>query len=254
MRRFALCVLLCLLPLSAEALGIATADVTLDWSGFAYTTTGSLAITRIDRPDGYPQASTSTNTTDSTPLGTATATASSVNGLMTASSTATTLGDGGAANVAVSYATAQDTFWLYGTGQGVLTVTVPYHMVLTAVGDNPARDLFDADASVSFSTGPGFIQGGWITDTLALHSAGSITRDGVLIAQSGYLDQPTWGPLTSLGGSASTTAVAQVSEPGDWLLAGVAALVLLSMLVVSHGTRKWSSIEVEDCRRGGFSS
>lgn len=209
---------------SAEALSIVEAEATLNWTGFTFTTTGTLAAKRIDGPE--VQVSTSAPTTPTTPTGSATADASAVNGFLTANATAETIADGGLPHVGEGSAVVTETFWFTGTGSGSLVVTLPYHLELTSV-ETGDRDITSASASVSFFTGPGVgSNDDWfVSDTISLAGAGTLSRDGVLTA-SRHLSNSSFGPLVVLGGQAEVRVSSAVPETGSLVLLTLGLLVI----------------------------
>ena len=208
---------------SAEALSVVNAEATFDWTSFAFTTTGTLAATMIVQAS--QGAFTSVSTTPTTPEGSATATASAVNGLITISAGAEA-GGPGFFNVGQADVFASSIFWFYGTGDGSLVVTVPYHLELTSVETSDV-DITSASASVNLFTGPGVGSNpDWfVSDALSLTGDGAVILDGVLTA-SRPLSSPTFGPLVGLFLQAEVTASAAVPEANTLLLLGLALLFL----------------------------
>lgn len=205
---------------AAEAVSIVSAEATLDWTGFTFTTTGTLAVTGI-----YPAGHNETPWTQTT--GSATAAASTTNGFLAATAGAVTTGGEGFPNVGQASASAYSIFSLYGTGSGSLVVTLPYRLEVTSV-ETDALDITNASAAVRFFTGPGVgSNDDWFaSDALALVGAGTLSRVGVLTASRPF-SNPTWGPLVFLNGQAEARAVAAVPEPTTLLLVGVGLVGIL---------------------------
>jgi hypothetical protein len=161
----------------AHALSTATAFATIDWTGFTFTSTGSLSVTVIQsfppQESGGPVLVTPT-----TVFGTANASGSAVNGLLTAAASATTFQPGaGSGNFGVGDASALDQFILMGTGTGNIVVSVPYHIAVFVDVTDPTHDLAFAIASVSLSE---FHMGPTFAVARLDNVTGSVTRDGVL--------------------------------------------------------------------------
>jgi hypothetical protein len=108
---FVLCLLVLVAVADAEAVPVGTAEVTLDWTGLTYTTTGSLTSFRVDQTTPILAAWQST-TLD------AAASASPGGGFLQASASATSISGTGYASVAAAQAWAASDFWFYGTGTG----------------------------------------------------------------------------------------------------------------------------------------
>jgi hypothetical protein len=215
---------------SAEALSIVNAEAILDWTGFTFTTTGTLAVSLIDQPR-ISVSTWYTPTTPTTTTGSASAEASAVNGYLTAAAGAQTIADGGLPNVGEASAFVSETFWLYGTGTGSLVVTVPYHLALTSL-EADERDLTHAAAGVNFVIGPGVSGVDYVWDAITLDGAGSISRDGILTAASREFSNPTWGPLVSLSGTTHVYASSALPEDTSSVL-----LLVLGLLVI--GAFRW---------------
>jgi hypothetical protein len=216
---------------SAEALSTATATATLDWTGFTWTTDGTLTVTRIDFSDpgsGF----TRTRQTPSTAIGTSSALATEVNGFLTSHTEAATLSETPwQANRAEAIAEGSSIFWLYGSGVGGLTVSIPYHLALAIDAEN-ALDLTAGEAWVWLATGPGVTNGGWTEQRLTLDATGAVSQDGVLTLTRSFVN-PTWGPLVGIRAHAETSAEATVPEPSS--------LALLALGVVALGVMgRWS--------------
>jgi hypothetical protein len=215
----------------AEA-ALVSAEAIFDWTGFTYTTTGTLSATMIVQAS-QGGASTSTTTTPTTLGGSTAASASAVNGFLTTSAVAVATGPG-FANVGQADVFASSIFFFYGTGAGSLVVTVPYHMELTSV-ETSDRDITSASARVNLFTGPGVGSNpDWfVSDALALAEAGAMSRDGVLTA-SRPLSNPTFGPLVGLFLQGEVRASAALSETTSPLVLNTLGLLVIgAMLAVA---------------------
>ena len=219
-----LAVILAASSTSAEAVSTVNAEATFDWTGFTFTTTGTLSATMIVQAS--QGASTFTTTTPTTPGGSATDVASAVNGFLTTSAGAVATAPG-FTNVGQADIFASSVFWFYGTGAGSLVVTVPYHLELTSV-ETSDNDITSASAWLNLSTGPGVgSNSDWfVSDALSLTEAGAMSRDGVLTA-SRPLFNPTFGPLVSLDLQTEVRASAAVPETTSPLV-----LLTLGLLVI----------------------
>jgi hypothetical protein len=164
---------------SAEATMV-NAEAIFDWTGFTFTTTGTLSATMI------VQASQGATTTTMT-KGSAIAAASAVNGFLTTSAGA--VASPRFANVGRANVFASSVFWFYGTGAGSLVVTVPYNLELNSV-ETSDRDITSASASVFLFTGPGVGGSSDASDALSLTGAGAMSHDGTLTATSRRLFNP----------------------------------------------------------------
>jgi len=205
---------------SAEAC-IVNAEATFDWTGFTFTTTGTLSVTMIAQAS--QGAFTSTTTTPTTPEGSATAAASAVNGFVTTSAGAVATGPG-FFNVGRANGFAENIFWFYGTGAGSLVVTVPYHLELNSV-ETSDRDFTSASASVNLDTT--CCGGTDASDVLSLTGAGAMSHDGILTA-SLPLFNPTFGPLVGFFLFPEARASAAVPET-------TSTLVLLTLGLLAIG-------------------
>jgi hypothetical protein len=205
---------------SAEALSVASAEATLDWTGFTFTTTGTLSPIMIVYPSSFPSVGTFTTTTPTTPKGSATASASAVNGFLAASAGAEATAPG-FANVGQAGASALSAFLFYATGSGELVVTVPYQLELSIV-ETSDLDLTSSSASVFLSSGP---DGSFDSDSIELTGAGTMTSVGSLTAAI-PLGNATFGPLLNFHASADVRASAAVPEAPSRLLLGLGILAL----------------------------
>src|SRR4029450_2344670 len=163
-----LTVIVIMLSTSAEAVSIVNAEATLDWPGFAFTTTGTLSATMTTNVEQRASPSAIAS-------GSATAAGSAVNGFVTLSA--------GAVATAPLTSTGRPTlfgdniFLFTGTGVGSLVVTIPYNLEISS-SQTSNNDFTSANASVELSTGPGV--GSSASDALSLTGAGAMSRDGVL--------------------------------------------------------------------------
>jgi len=212
----------------AEAVSAVSAEATLDWTGFTFTTAGTLSATLIDQTStlSFPL----TETTPTTPTGAATAAASVTNGFLSAVAGALTTSDGGPngvlPNVGQAEAFVLRNFFFYGTGSGALVIRLPYHLQITST-EAGSRDITNGSASVSLFTGPGVgSNSDWFAqDSISLSGAGTISRDGVLTA-SRLLSNPIFGPLVSFDVDAKARASAAVPEVGSLVLGSVGLLLI----------------------------
>jgi len=220
---------------SSEGNSIVNAQATVDWTGFTFTTTGTLSATMIQGADQF--ASPFTHTTPTTPEGSATAAASAVNGFITISAGAVASGPE-FFNVGEASVFAENSFFFYGTGVGSLVVTVPYNLELNSVVTSvepSTNDITSATASVSLFSGPGVIPGGFDSAALSLTGAGSMSRDGMLTV-SIPLVNPTFGPLCGFFLNPGVTASAAVPETTSTLV-----LLTLALLVIAAFLAKLKS-------------
>src|SRR4029450_13477384 len=161
-------VIVIMLSTSAEAVSIVNAEATLDWPGFAFTTTGTLSATMTTNVEQRASPSAIAS-------GSATAAGSAVNGFVTLSAGAgatAPLTNTGQANLF-----GDNIFLFTGTGVGSLVVAIPYNLEISS-SQTSNNDLTSANASVELSTGPGV--GSSVSDALSLTGAGGTSRDGVL--------------------------------------------------------------------------
>jgi len=240
-------------PANLLANPIGTSSAVLDWTNFRFTVGGSLVISYIDYVDGPPPpfinsaiAATSGGTSQgfdranasadfaySNNLGHATASASAVNGLLQSSAEA------GANSTSYHFARSStfiaNDFWLYGSGTGTLTATLPYR--LTAMCSPPAfNELSSANSGVGLSVGPGFTFGQSVSANLSC-TDGPSTKTGDLTVTRSF-DNPTWGPL--VGFDAATVIDAVVSVPDSVSTSVLFAIGLLGVGVMARLVRRVS--------------
>jgi hypothetical protein len=236
-------------PPTASADSIARSEARLDWTGLTFAISSGLTVTRIDQADfaagswvsttlgGTTQdekishsfqdwSNTSASSAYSTSSGFGGAQASTSNGLLMVRSEAGTTALESSEQAGQSSAHTDSIFWLYGTGVGTLTVTVPYTLSVECNLSDAIREDTAALASVSLMAGPGV---GWhTTDALSCSdSAHPGIKNGMLMLSKDFSD-PTWGPLTGIWASANTSAMASVPEPSTLLLlvmAGITGVV-----------------------------
>jgi hypothetical protein len=218
----------------ANADSFVIAEATLDWTGFSYRVSDGLTIdsivygyrsanTTAETRHGSLQAVTGVRTSSAhshygNALGEATARGGVANGALASHSDAASFG-GPTMDSAAADARASTAFWLYGSGTGVLTVEVPYELVIEATVDSMTSA--GATTLVSLELGPGT---GWFaSDSLAWDlSSASMIRTGRLILSREFVE-PAWGPLVFIGARASTEAVTAVPEPSVLALLTVGA-------------------------------
>jgi hypothetical protein len=216
---------------STDALNMVTAEATLDWTEFRFTTSGTLVVTGIE--NGMVHAFGSAPTTPITETGSAIAHASIDNGFLTATAGAATTGDGGSPNAGQASAVVLASITLFGTGTGSVVVTVPYQLSLVSV-ETDERDLTSAEANVSFEIGPGVSARGDARDAIDLDGEGSISRDGILTTASREFSNPTWGPLVSFSGTAQVSVTSAVPEDTSSLLLLAVGLLALAALLYTR--------------------
>jgi PEP-CTERM motif-containing protein len=226
---------------SAHAASIAITTATLDWTGFTFQVSDGLSIDAIVYANlgSSTDASTNHGPTDSdsgatsssafssylNALGSGIASGDASNGALTSSSGSASFGTVSSLNSAAADAYASTAFWLYGSGQGTLTVEVPYELFIDT-GQSSAADLAMATAFVSLQLGPG--AGWYASDSLSSLQAGtgSIHKTGTLTLSRSFVD-PVWGPLVYIGAQAKTEAITAVPEPSTLGLVGLGALSVL---------------------------
>jgi PEP-CTERM motif len=209
------------------------AEATLDWTGFSIRVSDGLSIdsvvvshlvsrTSAETRHGVTEidmgaVDSSAGSHYSNALGEATANSGVENGALSSRSEAASFG-GPAVSSASADAFASTAFWLYGSGVGVLTVEVPYELLVEATVNLPVEatvnrslstDIISATASVSLQLGSG-----WFTsDSISWDSSRpSVIRTGTLVLSKEFVE-PVWGPLVFIGAGASTKAVTAVPEP-----------------------------------------
>lgn len=241
----------------AFANGMALSDVIFDWSGLSYTIGGGLLIDHID-PAGS-QAESAANTLQggtsidakqsvfdpqgwgktsaaslyATNLGSAASHATTDFGHFTGSSQAATSSHLSNRNTALSDASTGIDFFLYGSGVGDLTVTIPYTMSVACQTDNPINqfgngDIVAAMASVGIAIGPG--TGPGTSATLSCQDATGF-KSGTLSVSMTFTN-PTFGPLVDIEAFARTSVTASTVPEPTFLSACVMGLLGLSVIVL----------------------
>jgi hypothetical protein len=218
----------------ANADSFVISEATLDWSGFSYHVSDGLTIDSIvtnylgsttaarTRHGGFQSVlgtkNSSANSQYHNPLGEAASHGGATNGALASRSESASFG-GPTIDSAMAEAGASTSFWLYGTGEGVLTVEVPYELHIEGLVGRGSSAA--ATAWVSLELGPGT---GWFaSDSLAWDlSSASMVRTGRLILSREFVE-PKWGPLVFIGARASTEAVTAVPEPSVLALFTVGA-------------------------------
>lgn len=227
-----LTLLLSVFTTPAWATSLAISEAVINWSGFSYTISegltvreftpetiaaSSLAVAYGRRPedhfgDGFAFSSSDPLHSESS--------ASVFNGVLTSRSTADGLGKGLARAITATRGR------LYGSGQGVLTVSAPYSLHVSA-----SEPGLSALASAAFLILSGRTES-VVTKQLIWDSpfAGELTEYGVLTT-SLMFDEPFVGPLVSIYAVIHTQTngmtFRDLPEPSSlWLLAcGVVGLV-----------------------------
>ena len=244
-----------LLPLLLVLLGpanllanpVALSSAVIDWTHWSITVGGGLQISHIDYPRPQPFYNFALAATSegqilseigvnpasadfaySNNLGYATASASAIDGLLHSSAEA------GAVSVSENFALSRTQtgllFWLYGTGSGTLSVTVPYQ--LTAVCSPVAlNEQISAQTSVSLS-GP---SGGFQRRDLSC-ADGPSSKTGNLMIVSSFVNPN--GPLVSFDAFAETHAVASIPDSGS--SSALFAIGVLGVGVVAGLIRRFS--------------
>jgi hypothetical protein len=246
-------ILLLAWPCNSLADGIAISNATLDWTGFTFTVTSGLTVSVVGASDfdlsfasttlggssqeikdgSSPQSSTSAFSQYSTGTANGVAQAATANGFLTTSSQASTTSLQPSINFAESNAFTSHDFFLYGTGTGTLTVSIPFTLSVACNSSqplgSPAVDLTTAaDASVFLEIGPGNV-GLPVSDTISCQNNPGVTN-GVLTVSENFTN-PTFGPLVSIDASASTDAEAKVPEPSGLLLLAIGLTGLAGTLL-----------------------
>jgi hypothetical protein len=202
---------------------IAFSSASLDWPHWTFTVSGPLVISQIDYPDGAPPAINVATATLPLLTDTAmsTATASAVDGMLSTSAKATVL----ETETALAHASTltMENFWLYGSGSGTVTVSVPYAVQATcSSGFNEAAE---ASAGVFLEDGPGVRPNGY----QAVHaSCGDGPLAGILSVSLPF-DQPTWGPLVDFMAGTTVMARATIPDSGSSVVLLVTALLGLGL-------------------------
>jgi hypothetical protein len=219
-----LTVIVIMLSTSAEAVSIVNAEATLDWTGFAFTTTGTLAATMTTKGD--QRASTSAIAS-----GSATAAGSATNGFVILSAGAVATAPALLTSTGRAILNGDNVFWFTGTGVGSLVVTIPYHLEISS-SQTSNNDFTSANASVELFTGPGV--GSSASDALSLTGAGAMSRDGVLNVSLPLVD-PTSGALVAFFLQSEVNVSAAVPEETNSAL-----LLSISLLVIGAFGRRWA--------------
>jgi len=221
---------------------ISTSEAVIDWSGLAFTTTGTLHLDSIPFFFGFsdslartsgsitdhktttdsPAAWLTTGATSTTtwPLGTASAIATTNNGLLHSSALVTTTDSSFFSSLATAQTAISLTF--VGTGTGTLIIQAPYTLTLDCTPDSPVTT-----ARVELSAGV------LSADTLTCAGA-PITKSGTLTA-SRDLVNPTRGVSFTMRGAALAYAQTTVPEPAT---IGMLALGIPVMFWFAYRSRK----------------
>jgi hypothetical protein len=216
---------------SAEAVSIVSVEATFDYAHVTFTIADTLMPTTIFA--AFPgDVFTGTTMTPPIPGGLATATASSVNGVITIAAGAVAT-DSAFANTARAFADVSAGFSMLGTGSGTIVINVPYHLEIVGI-DTTDRDFTSAFASVFLSAGPGRPN---VSDAIELIGAGGVSRDGVLTISDGIVLHPNFFAGVGAGLFAEVRVLASVPESSSIVLLGLG----LSAVVVSVRRRLWAA-------------
>jgi hypothetical protein len=239
-------ILLLAWPSNSFADGIAISNASLDWTGFTFTVTSGLTVSVVDAGDfafsfasttlGEPSSAQGSNASAFSQYSTSTANgvaqAATANGFVATSSQASTTSLQPSSNFAESSVFIERDFFLYGSGVGTLTVSIPFTLSVACSSQplgSPAVDLTTAaDASVFLEIGPGNL-GLPASDTISCQNNPGVTN-GVLTVSENFTN-PTFGPLVSIDARASTDAEAKVPEPSGLLLLSIGLTGLAGTLL-----------------------
>jgi hypothetical protein len=115
-------------------------------------------------------------------------------------------------------------FWLYGTGVGSLSLSLPYTLMANCDRTNPGTETATAFSTINLSIGPG--SGTSTSDTVSCSGSGNQQKTGFLTLSKQF-DNPFFGPLVSIDASGTTQAIATVPESSSAAML-VVGLVFLS--------------------------
>ena len=244
-------ILLLAWPSNSFADGIAISNASLDWTGFTFTVTSGLTVSVVGAADfdlsfasttlggssqeikdgSSPQSNTSAFSQYSASTANGVAQAATANGFVATSSLASTTSLQPSINFAESSVFIERDFFLYGSGVGTLTVSIPFTLSVACSSQplgSPAGDLTTAaDASVFLEIGPGNPL--LASDTISCQNNPGVTN-GVLTVSENFTN-PTFGPLVSILARASTDAEAKVPEPSGLLLLSIGLTGLAGTLL-----------------------
>lgn len=217
---------------------IVLAQAVVDWSGFAYTISGDLVIARIDglsyrstsnaataagRSFNFGSLDAAAASSSTTSGGSASTEASASNGLARSESTATALGNEPSTDQeASSGANTGFSMWMYGSGVGALTVSVPYSLTIRVDTDlGPAfGQSVSAFAGVGLSGGTPGASGSVSTgERLFWHwsdpvTNGLLTRTGILALTARIdLNRFPSGPIVFSSAGGGTHARVRATVP-----------------------------------------
>ena len=241
-RRIAVVVLFCVIAVPAYADSIAFSSAVFDWTGLNFTLTGTLQVDHIDPASLFASSTTraevsllSTQSSNFLPLATSAQSSSGVsgstlamastnNGLLQLSTATQSLSIPGSSHRGDSSASTSRVFWLYGTGVGSLSLSLPYTLIANCDRTNPGNETATAFSTINLSIGPG--AGTSTSDTVSCSGSGNQQKTGFLTLSKQF-DNPFFGPLVSIDASGTTQAIATVPESSS------AAMLVVGLVFVS---------------------
>jgi hypothetical protein len=206
----------CASPLWASS--IAMSSATLDWADWAFTVSGTIVVSDVV----YPMAPMMWTT--ATPG----ATASIVDGLLSTSARAQAL-ETSNQQAQASTMTMSD-FWLYGSGVGTVTVSVPYALQATCTSQY-FNESAGSSAGVWLEDGPGVRANGFQSASLGCGEGASLSG---MLTVSRDVDT-AYGPLVDFMAGTHATAFATVSDGGSSFV--LLATALLGLAALKRGLK-----------------
>jgi hypothetical protein len=206
----------CASPLWASSFALSSAS--LDWSGWAFTVSGSVVVSDVV----YPMP----------PLiwvnATPGATASIVDGMLSTSARAQAL-ETSNQQAQASTMTMLD-FWLYGSGVGTVTVSVPYALQATCTSQY-FNESAGSSAGVWLEDGPGVRANGFQSASLGCGQGSAL--NGMLTVSRDV--DTAYGPLVDFMAGTQTMAFATVSDAGSSFV--LLATALLGLVALKRGLK-----------------